>query len=247
MGRLEGKVAIITGGSRGQGATHVRRFVNEGAKVVFSDILVDEGEALSKELGENAKFIKHDVSNAEEWKNVVEKTESIFGPVDILINNAGIDIISKIEDLSEEGYRKHIDINQVSVFLGMKIVLPSMKKTGNGSIINISSINGFRGMEGQAAYDSTKFATRGITKTAALEFAEYNIRVNSVHPGAVRTPMTEQDDLKGTFAQISDIAPLKRPAEPEEITKLILFLATDESSYSTGSEFTIDGGVTASN
>lgn len=247
MGKLSGKVAIVTGGSRGQGASHVREFVKEGAKVVFTDILVDEGEALEKEIGKNSKFLKHDVSKAEEWKNVINETESTFGPVNILVNNAGIVVSKNIEDLSEEEYRKTIDVNQVSVFLGMKYVLPSMKKTTNGSIVNISSINGFRSQAGTSAYDSSKFAVRGITKSAALEFAEFGVRVNSVHPGAIETPMTSAEDVKEIAQQLADENPMKRMGQVEETSKLILFLASDDSSFSTGSEFTIDGGTTASN
>jgi 3alpha(or 20beta)-hydroxysteroid dehydrogenase len=251
MGKLDGKVAVITGGSRGQGASHVRMFVEEGAKVVFTDILEDEGETLTKDLGDNVKFVKHDVRNEEEWKQVIDVAESSFGPVNILINNAGIYISRKIENHSEEEFRKVIDTNLFSVFLGMKTVISSMKKAGGGSIINVSSINGLRGMVASAAYDSSKFAIRGITKTAALEFAEYGIRVNSVHPGAIQTPMIEVDVAdEGTVDNASgtiDKTPLKRVGQPEEVSKLMVFLASDDSSYSTGSEFVLDGGVTASN
>lgn len=247
MGKLDGKVAVITGGSRGQGSSHVRKFVDEGAKVVFSDILVDEGEALAKEIGDNVKFIKHDVTNADEWKNVIAETEAAFGPVDILVNNAGIVVTKKFDDLSEEEYRKVIDINQVSVFLGMKTALASMKKAGGGSIVNVSSINGFRGAAGNAAYDSSKFAVRGITKSAALEFAEYGIRVNSVHPGIIQTPMIEVEGSKDLVEQMKEGIPLKRTGQSEEMSNLIVFLASDGSSYSTGSEFIADGGLTASN
>lgn len=247
MGKLDGKVAVITGGARGQGASHVRTFVEEGANVVFSDILSEEGEALATELGERVRFIKHDVTKADEWKKVIEETEAVFGPVDILVNNAGGVVTKNFEDLSEEEYRKVVDINQVSIFLGMKTTLPSMKKTGNGSIINISSINGLRGSAGNAAYDSSKFAVRGITKSAALEFAEYGIRVNSVHPGVIQTPMIEVEGTEKLVEQLVATIPMKRKGQSEEVSKLLLYLASDDSSYSTGSEFVIDGGVTASN
>lgn len=247
MGKLDGKVAVITGGARGQGASHVRTFVEEGANVVFSDILSEEGEALATELGERVRFIKHDVTKADEWKKVIEETEAVFGPVDILVNNAGVVVTKNFEDLSEEEYRKVVDINQVSIFLGMKTTLPSMKKTGNGSIINISSINGLRGSAGNAAYDSSKFAVRGITKSAALEFAEYGIRVNSVHPGVIQTPMIEVEGTEKLVEQLVATIPMKRKGQSEEVSKLLLYLASDDSSYSTGSEFVIDGGVTASN
>lgn len=247
MGKLDGKVAVITGGARGQGASHVRTFVEEGANVVFSDILSEEGEALATELGERVRFIKHDVTKADEWKKVIEETEAVFGPVDILVNNAGVVVTKNFEDLSEEEYRKVVDINQVSIFLGMKTALSSMKKTGNGSIINISSINGLRGSAGNAAYDSSKFAVRGITKSAALEFAEYGIRVNSVHPGVIQTPMIEVEGTEKLVEQLLATIPMKRKGQSEEVSKLLLYLASDDSSYSTGSEFVIDGGVTASN
>ncbi|SDW07296.1 3alpha(or 20beta)-hydroxysteroid dehydrogenase [Marinococcus luteus] len=247
MGKLEGKVAVITGGARGQGASHARTFVKEGAKVVFTDILVEEGEALAKELGENVKFMKHDVTKADDWHRVIDETETAFGPIDILVNNAGVVVTKNFDDLSEEEYRKVIDINQVSIFLGMKTVLPSMKKTGNGSIINISSINGLRGSAGNVAYDSSKFAVRGMTKSAALEFAEYGIRVNSVHPGVIQTPMIEVEGTEKLVEKLVATIPMQRKGQSEEVSKLILYLASEDSSYSTGAEFVIDGGVTASN
>ncbi|HBX22167.1 MAG TPA: 3-oxoacyl-ACP reductase [Desulfotomaculum sp.] len=245
MGRLAGKVAIITVGARGMGASHARRFVKEGAKVVFTDILVNEGEALAQELGENAKFIRHDVTNATDWEQVVTETEKTFGPVSILVNNAGIVIAKPIESYTEEEYRRVIDINQVSVFLGMKAVLPSMKKTTGGSIVNISSINGLRGSANTIAYDASKFAVRGMTKSAAIELAPYGIRVNSVHPGIIEFPMVVQEDTKDLVVELANTIPLKRIGKPEESSNLVVFLASNESSFSTGSEFVIDGGSTA--
>lgn len=245
MGRFDGKVVLITGGARGQGASHSRKFVEEGAKVVLTDVLAEDGEALARELGENAKFIKHDVRSAEDWYSVVAETEAAFGPIDVLVNNAGVALNKRLEELTEAEYRRVIDINQVSVFLGMKAVVPSMKKNGGGSIINISSINGLRGSAGNLAYDASKFAVRGMTKSAALELAEYGIRVNSIHPGVIETPMVMQDDVKDFVKQITEAIPLKRTGQSEDITKLVLFLASDDSSYSTGSEFVADGGLTA--
>ena len=243
MGRLKGKVAIITGGARGMGASYARKFSDEGAKVVITDILEKEGQALAEELGENATFIKHDVTNESDWDKVVSETEENFGPINILINNAGIAHFEAIEDHSEESYRKVIDINQVSVFLGMKAVLPSMRKTKAGSIVNISSLSGIKAQAGNIAYNASKFAVRGMTKTAALEFSEYGIRVNSVHPGIIKTPMTSAEELQDMLNAIAVTIPLKRIAEVGEVTNLVLFLASDESSYSTGSEFLIDGGL----
>jgi len=243
MARLEGKVAIITGGAQGMGETHARRFVKEGAKVVLTDILEEKGQALADELGENALFIKQDVTSAAEWETVVAKAEEAFGPVNVLINNAGISMAKSILEMTEEEYRRIIDINQTSVFLGMKTTIPSMQKAGGGSIVNVSSINGLVG--GAIGYTDSKFAVRGMTKAAAVECAHYGIRVNSVHPGVIATPMIAQDDQKALIEEFAKQIPLKRIAESEEITNLVLFLASDESSYSTGSEFVADGGITA--
>lgn len=243
MGRLDNKVAIITGGARGMGASHVRRFVQEGAKVVFTDINEQGGLALEKEIGENVKFVKQDVTKADDWKKVVEVAENTFGPVNILVNNAGISVNKTIFDISEEEYRRIIDINQVSVFLGIKTVLPSMQKTKNGSIINISSMNGLVG--GAVGYTDSKFAVRGITKAVALQLAGLGIRVNSVHPGVIETPMVTEGDSVEVIKEFAKHIPIQRMAKPEEVTNLVLYLASDESSYSTGSEFVIDGGLTA--
>lgn len=250
MARLDGKVAIITGAARGQGAAHARAFIEEGAKVVVTDILVDEGKKLVEELGPNAKFYSHDVTSFSQWVALVSYVEDIFGPINILVNNAGIGFKQSILDMTEESYRKVIDINQVSVFLGMKAVLPSMLKTANGSIINVSSIAGLLGSkDGSVAYDASKFAVRGMTKSIALEMAHTGIRVNSVHPGIIFTPMVMTKDENPTvvdsIGKLLPHVPMQRGATPEEVTKLILFLASDDSSYSTGSEFVIDGGLTA--
>lgn len=243
MVRLEGKVAIITGAAQGMGATHARRFVKEGAKVVLTDILEEKGIELAKELGENALFIKQDVTSADEWAEVVAKAEEAFGPVNILVNNAGITMAKSILQVTEDEYRRIVDINQTSVFLGMKTTIPSMQKAGGGSIVNVSSINGLVG--GAIGYTDTKFAVRGMTKAAAVECAHYGIRVNSVHPGVIATPMVVQEDTKAAVEEFAKQIPIKRIAEPEEITNFVLFLASDESSYSTGAEFVADGGVTA--
>lgn len=243
MARLEGKVAIITGAAQGMGAAHARRFVAEGANVVLTDLNEEKGTTLASELGENSLFIKQNVTSTEEWAAVVAKAEEKFGPVNILVNNAGITMAKSILETTKEEYRRIVDINQVSVFLGMKTVIPSMQKAGGGSIINISSINGIVG--GAIGYTDTKFAVRGMTKAAAMECSNYGIRVNSVHPGVIATPMIMQGDTKATVEEFSKHIPLKRVAEPEEVTNLVLYLASDESSYSTGAEFIVDGGITA--
>ncbi|WP_421662075.1 glucose 1-dehydrogenase [Lysinibacillus telephonicus] len=244
MGKFDNKVVLITGGSRGQGAAHARAFVEEGAKVAITDVLVEDGQALAAELGDNATFLKHDVTSELQWTRIVEQTEEIYGPINVLVNNAGIVISKPFEELSEAEYRKVIDINQVGVFLGMKAVVPSLKKSGNGVIINISSINGLRGSAGTLAYDASKFAVRGMTKSAAIELAPYGIRVNSIHPGVILTTMVSQSDVADVADQLAENVPLKRAAQPEEVSKLVLFLAGD-ASYSTGSEFILDGGLTA--
>lgn len=243
MNRLEGKTALITGAAQGMGEQHVRRFIEEGANVVLTDISAEKGQALAEELGEKALFIKHDVTSAEDWENVVSETEKKFGPIHILVNNAGISMNKSLLTITEKEYRKIVDINQVSVFLGMRTVAPSMKKTTGGSIINISSINGIVG--GAIGYTDTKFAVRGMTKAAALELSHSGIRVNSVHPGVIQTPMIDQEGSREAIKQFAKSIPLERIAEPGEVTNMVLFLASDEASYVTGSEFIVDGGITA--
>ncbi|MCH4825325.1 glucose 1-dehydrogenase [Planococcus halocryophilus] len=243
MARLQDKVAIITGAAQGMGAAHAKKFIDEGAKVVITDLNEEKGQALAKELGDNAVFIKQNVTSTEDWEKVVAETEKVFGQVDVLVNNAGITMAKSILKMTEEEYRRIVDINQVSVFLGMKTVVPAMQKAGGGSIVNISSMNGIVG--GAVGYTDTKFAVRGMTKAAALECANYGIRVNSVHPGVIATPMVVQEDTKAAVEAFSKSIPMKRLAESEEVSNMVLFLASDDASYSTGSEFIIDGGLTA--
>ncbi|WP_298826130.1 glucose 1-dehydrogenase [uncultured Planococcus sp.] len=241
MGRLNGKVAIITGGARGMGAAHAKRFLEEGAKVVITDILTEEGEAVARDLRNDIKFMEHDVTKASEWERVIMETESVFGPVNVLVNNAGIALLKTIGKMTEAQYRKVIDVNQVSVFLGMKYVHPSMSKAESGSIINISSISGLSGNTDSIAYSASKFAVRGMTKSAAIEFGGEGIRVNSVHPGITETPMVR----KSRVSKMAKAIPLQRTAQPEEVSDLLVYLASDESAYVTGAEFVIDGGLTA--
>lgn len=243
MGRLDNKVAIITGSAQGMGAAHARRFIQEGAKVILTDLSEEKGSALAKELGTNAIFVRQNVVSEEDWASVLHKAEEAFGPVNILVNNAGISVNKGLMTTTLDEYRKIVDINQVSVFLGMKTVVPSMEKAGGGSIVNISSINGIVG--GAVGYTDTKFAVRGITKAAAIELSGLGIRVNSVHPGVIDTPMIQQGDAKEAIEQFAKFIPLKRVAKPEEVSNIVLYLASDESSYSTGSEFIVDGGLTA--
>src|SRR5690606_2510398 len=243
MARLAEKVAIITGAAQGMGASHAKKFIDEGAKVVLTDLNEEQGQALASELGEHAAFVIHNVTNAEDWANVVAQAEEKFGPVNVLVNNAGITMAKSILQTTEEEYRRIIDINQVSVFLGMKTVIPSIQKAGGGSIVNISSMNGL--VAGAIGYTDTKFAVRGMTKAAAMECANYGIRVNSVHPGVIATPMVVQEDTKAAVEEFSKHIPMKRVAQSEEVSNMVLFLASDEASYSTGSEFVVDGGMTA--
>ncbi len=243
MRGLSKKVAIITGGARGMGESHVRRFIEEGAKVVFTDINTSAGEALAEELGENAVFVEHDVTDSDGWKTVVDQAESAFGPVNVLVNNAGISMSKTIFEMTEAEYRKIIDINQISVFLGIKAVLPSMQKAEGGSIVNISSMNGIVG--GAPGYTDSKFAVRGLTKAAAIQLGGLGIRVNSVHPGVIETPMVSEGDAVEQIREFAKQIPMKRTAQSEEVTNMVAFLASDEASYSTGSEFIIDGGLTA--
>lgn len=243
MARLQGKVAIITGAAQGMGAAHATLFAQEGAKVVITDLNEEKGQALAQELGENVIFVKQNVTSEEDWATVVAKAEEAFGPVNVLVNNAGITMAKSMLQTTVEEYRRIVEINQVSVFLGMKTVLPSMQKAGSGSIVNISSLNGL--VAGAIGYTDTKFAVRGMTKAAAIEAAHYNVRVNSVHPGVIATPMVVQEDTKAAVEEFAKHIPLQRVAQPEEVSKMVLFLASDDSSYSTGSEFIIDGGISA--
>jgi 3alpha(or 20beta)-hydroxysteroid dehydrogenase len=225
------------------GETHARLCLEEGAKVVLTDINSEKGDALAKELGDNALFIKHDVTNEDDWAQVVKATQEKFGQINVLVNNAGITTHKSILDTSVADYRKILEINQVSVFLGMKAVIPTMKAAKQGSIINISSINGLVG--GAIGYTDSKFAVRGMTKAAALECAPHGIRVNSIHPGVIATPMIMQGDTKDAVEAFAKTIPMRRVAQPEEVSGMVLFLASDDSSYSTGSEFIVDGGLTA--
>ena len=247
MSRLSGKIAIITGAARGMGASHARLFAKEGARVVLTDMRGAEGAALADELGENALFVEQDVTSAADWKRVVEATETRFGPANILVNNAGIlGTMATTADISEEDYLKVIAVNQHSVYLGMHAVIPSILRAGGGSIVNISSIAGLVANYGfpSLAYVGSKFAVRGMTKAAAVEYGPQGIRVNSVHPGFIMTPMmVEATNEEGGDAL--SMIPLRRIAEPEEVSNLVLFLASDESSYISGAEHVIDAAMTA--
>jgi 3alpha(or 20beta)-hydroxysteroid dehydrogenase len=248
MGRLEGKVAIITGAAQGMGAEHCRQFVREGAKVVLTDIDVPRSEALAAELGANAVFCRQDVTSSAGWQDVVNAAEAKFGPVTVLVNNAGIvGSVSPCVELDEDEYLRICAINQTSVFLGMKHVIPSMKKAGGGSIVNISSISGMVAIYGtpNVAYAASKFALRGLTKQAAIEYGGDNIRINTVHPGYIRTKMMTEALTDEQIAIASGSVPIKRVGEPADVSLLVIYLASDESGFTTGSEHIIDGGLTS--
>ena len=247
MGRLSGKVAIITGASQGMGEAHARAFVAEGAKVILTDINAAAGQALADSLGANAMFVQQDVVSPEGWKQVLSEGEARFGTVNVLVNNAGI--IGKIAatvEFAQADYQTVCDINQLGVFLGMQTVIPGMIKAGGGAIVNISSIAGIVAIYGapNLAYVASKFAVRGMTKQVAVEYGALNIRANSVHPGYIRTPMMAAATNEEGGDALSMI-PLKRLADPKEVSNLVIFLASDESSFITGMEHVIDGGMTA--
>ncbi|KAF2502869.1 3-alpha--hydroxysteroid dehydrogenase [Lophium mytilinum] len=247
MGRLDGKVAMVTGAGQGMGAAHARRIASEGAKVVLTDIDAARGSQVAKEIGPNALFVQHDVASMSDWTRVVAEAEKAFGPVTVLVNNAGIlGPVKNIIDLSVDEYMKVVAVNQHSQFYGMKAVVPGMKAAGGGSIINISSIAGLVASVGapSIAYVGSKFASRGMTKQIAVEFGPDKIRVNSIHPGYIKTQMMEAATDKEGGGIASGLA-LRRMAEPDEVSKVVVFLASDDASYVTGVEHPVDGGFTA--
>jgi 3alpha(or 20beta)-hydroxysteroid dehydrogenase len=239
MGRVDGKVALISGGARGMGAADARHLVAEGAKVVIGDILDDDGEALVDELGDSARYVHLDVTQPEEWKAAVATALGEFGKLNVLVNNAGIVALGPLKSIDLQKWQQVLDVNLTGTMLGIQAVIEPMTAAGGGSIINVSSIEGLRGAPWVHSYVASKWAVRGLSKSAALELAAQNIRVNSIHPGFIRTPMTKH--LPDDMVQ----APLGRPGTPDEVATFVLFLASDESSFATGAEFVMDGGLVA--
>ena len=237
MGRVDGKVTLISGGARGMGAADARALVAEGGKVVIGDILDDEGKALADELGESARYVHLDVTDAEQWEAAVNVAVESFGKLTALVNNAGIVALGKIGKFDMTKWQQVIDVNLTGTFLGMQAVVEQLKAAGGGSIINVSSIEGLRGAPMVHPYVASKWAVRGLAKSAAIELGPQNIRVNSIHPGFIRTPMTKH------FPDDMVTAPLGRPGQPEEVAAFVVFLVSDESSFSTGAEFVMDGGL----
>ena len=246
--RLEGKVTLITGAARGQGAAEAKLFSEEGATVIATDVLDEDGKQLESEInngGGNCRFLHLDVSQPEQWETVISETLKTHNKIDVLVNNAGIAVWGTNDDTTEEIWDTVMDINAKGVFLGTKFVLPEMKKNKSGSIINISSVSGLRGQSGiQPVYNASKGAVRLFTKSTAVQYGQYGIRANSIHPGAIDTQMIAHthNDREDVF---KDMVPLQRIAQPIEVAYGALFLASDESSYVTGSELVIDGGLTA--
>lgn len=246
MGRLDGRVTLITGAARGQGEAAARLFAAEGARVVLGDVLDAEGEQVAASLGDRAIYLRHDVREEESWQRFVAAARKCFAPPDVLVNNAGVLRIAPIASITLEDYMQVINVNQIGCLLGMKAVIPSMAEAGRGSIVNVSSTCGFEGTAGLVAYVASKFAIRGMTRTAALELGPLGIRVNVICPGGIDTHMSRGDEFGNTdpdrfFSKL----PLGRIGQCDEVARLTLFLASDESSYCTGADFVVDGGMIA--
>lgn len=239
---LEGKVAIVTGAARGQGEAEARLFAEHGARVVLTDILTEQGQAVAADIGESACFVTHDVASEADWARVVETAVNTFGAVHILVNNAAISRPSKLESTDLATYQQIVGINQTGVFLGMRAVLEPMKRAGGGSIINVGSVAALQGTSTLFAYTASKWAVRGMSKSAALELARYNIRVNAIHPGVIDTPINHDNPEKMNQVLVQS-TPMRRMGQPAEIAEAVLFVASDRAGFATGADFTIDGGM----
>jgi 3alpha(or 20beta)-hydroxysteroid dehydrogenase len=246
MGRLAGKVAIVTGAARGMGAATARLFASEGAQVVLGDVLDTEAQGVARKIGSAAHFHHHDVSEEESWQQLVAATVKEFARIDVLVNNAGILVFESLMQMSKRDFERIIAVNLVGVFLGIKTVAPHMARRGKGAIVNISSISGMVGQPQVGAYAASKWGVRGLTKVAALELGSLGVRVNSIHPGGTDTAMcappgTPAEQIDRFYAGI----PLGRIGQPEEIAQACLYLASDDSSYICGTELVVDGGMIA--
>lgn len=240
--RFENKVVLITGGTRGMGKSHAEAFAKEGATVYITGNTEEEGKKTASKI-QNCTFVKQDVSVEKDWINIIKKIEQEHGRLDILVNNAGIIISKLLGEMTLEEYMRIINVNQVSIFLGLSHSLELLKKGTNASVINISSVAGLRTSLGDVSYTSSKFAVRAMSEVAAREWAQFNIRVNAVCPGAIQTPMLMQSNVEEAVKIISEKIPMKRIGAPSELTNVVLFLASTESSYCTGSTFVADGGM----
>lgn len=237
MGRVDGKVALVTGGARGMGAAHARMLVAEGARVVVGDVL--DGSDVAKELGDAGRFVHLDVTDPSSWDAAVSTAVDTFGSLDVLVNNAGIVNIGPVDEFTHEQWNAIIGVNLTGVFNGIKAAAPALKVSGHSSIINISSTAGMLAYQTMPGYVASKWGVRGLTKNVALDLGRYGVRCNSIHPGVIRTPLSE-----AYVAPTGHLA-LNRAGEPEEVSQLVIHLASDESSFTTGTEFVIDGGETA--
>lgn len=235
---LDGAVVLVTGAARGMGAAHVKGLVNAGAKVMATDVLDTEGTAMAASVSGPVAYRHHDVRVGVDWEETVAATEEVFGPVNHLVNNAGVVSFGTIESMQPAEFQRTLDINLTGTWLGIHHVAPSIRRAGGGSIVNISSTAGLQGYANLGAYVASKWGVRGLTKTAALELGPAGIRVNSIHPGPIRTPMIASIDVDATVVG----QPIARVGEPEEVTDLLLYLLVD-ATYSTGHEFVIDGGA----
>jgi 3alpha(or 20beta)-hydroxysteroid dehydrogenase len=245
MGTVEGKVAIVTGGARGQGAAQARLLAKNGASVIIADIRADEGKAVAGEIGAQARFVHHDVTDEAGWQAVIDATLSAFGGIEILVNNAGIVAFGAVQDTSRAEFERVLQVNMVGAFLGLRAVHPAMKQAGGGSIVNVASIAAVKGAAGMAAYGASKWGLRGLARFAAQDFAADRIRVNTILPGLIDTPMTAESAPPGKVERLLAGIPLKRMGTPEEVAELVLFLASDASAFVTGAEISVDGGATA--
>lgn len=243
MNRLDGKVALITGGARGMGAAEAALFVDAGATVIITDVDASQGESVAESIGPSCQFLPHDVASESDWSRVVGLIEADHGHIDVLVNNAGIFRVMGTEDTTLAAWDQLVSINQTGTFLGVRSVVPGMKRNRGGSIINLSSIAGLAGAPRCPAYAATKWAVRGLTKSAALEFAESGIRVNSVHPGLIDTRM--MDEIPQSSEELDGRVPLGRQGTVEEVARMVLFLASDDASHCSGHEFVVDGALKA--